>query len=222
MRLLITAGPTHEAIDEVRYLANRSSGTVGLLLAEAAADRGCEVMLLLGPIQGEVPRLSGVRVVRYESAADLGAGLEKWFPQHDVLIMAAAVADYRPVRGETKKIERSADPITLTLEPVPDLVAGIARGRRADQRVIAFALEQPEHLLERAAAKLTRKAVDAIVANPLKTMSADEIEATLLLPDGTQLRPAAHGEAVSKATFGRWLIDWILKTDSAASSSPGQ
>ena len=210
MRFLITAGPTREPVDAVRFLSNRSSGAMGVAVANAAAavpaalpGAGHEVTLLLGPVDwAAVAGVSeGVRVERFETTADLEALLDKRFADCDVLVMAAAVADYRPVEVGVGKRER-AGAMTLSLEATPDLVAGCAMRKRADQRVVAFALEEPAKLEERAAAKLKRKRVDAIVANTLRTMDAAEIDAVWLTAAGVR---EASG-IMSKRDFAAWLV----------------
>jgi phosphopantothenoylcysteine decarboxylase/phosphopantothenate--cysteine ligase len=201
--MLITAGPTHEPIDAVRYIANRSSGRLGIALAEAARDAGWEVTLLLGPVP--TPDLPGVAVRSFASTADLAALLDKCFAQCDVLIMAAAVADYRPRQGVLGKWPRAREHVQLELEPTPDLVAGCAARKRAGQRIIGFALDESAQLAARAQAKLAAKQLDAIVANPLETMGADEIRATIYAANGAVLtRPGT-----SKREFARWLIAWL-------------
>lgn len=244
-RMLITAGPTHEPIDAVRYIANRSSGRMGVALAEAARDAGWNVTLLLGPVALEPP--AGVRTFSFESTADLAELLEEHFPACDVLIMAAAVADYRPrrlseprsvsqqdsepeaqARGTSPgvserttdaedhrpghKLPRHDEPLVLELEPTPDLVAQCAARKRADQRIIGFALEEPAVLAERARDKLERKGLDAVVANPLDTMGATDITATVFAAAGrliTMPDLKAASATVSKSEFARWLIEWI-------------
>lgn len=208
--MLITAGPTHEPIDAVRYLANRSSGRMGVALAEAARDAGWTVTLLLGPVSLEPP--TGVRTVRFESTADLGGLLERHFPACEVLIMAAAVADYRP-RGSCRgKLPRGGEALSLELEPTPDLVAACAARKRAQQRILGFALEEPAALEQRARDKLRRKGLDAVVANPLGTMGARDVTATVFTAKGeavTMPSSQAGGMSVAKADFARWLIAWI-------------
>lgn len=200
-RILVTAGPTHEPIDEVRYLANRSSGKLGIALAEAAALAGHRVRLLLGPVDGGASK--EVTTLRYTTTADLQALLESHFEACDVLVMAAAVADYCMAGGGAGKLERSADGLTLRLDPTPDLVAACASSKRADQRIVGFALEQSDRLAERAKRKMQRKHLDAIVANPLKTMGAADIEATVFVADGRRLRPGP----MSKTAFAEWLVE---------------
>lgn len=212
-KMLITAGPTHEPIDDVRYLANRSSGKLGMAIAEAAHSSGWDVTLLLGPVAAAPP--AGVRTIRFESTADLESILAEHFPNCDVLVMAAAVADYRPESTGRGKLERSSGGLTLRLSATPDLVAGCARTRKPGQRIIGFALEEPEKLAARAAEKLRRKGLDALVANPLATMGDDRIAAELFLPDGQRIKPEGRRVSpdapgpIDKIEFARWLVNWI-------------
>lgn len=211
MHMLITAGPTHEPIDAVRYIANRSSGRLGVALAAAARSGGWEVTLLLGPSTVSPP--AGVVARRFESSHELAALLETEFARCDVLMMAAAVADYRPVAPSSGKLPRRGERITLELEPVPDLVAACAARKSARQRIIAFALEEPEQLAARAVEKLRSKGVDAIVANPLVTMGAEDIRATIFTASGERVQPprvlAAAGDVLEKSEFAAWLVRWI-------------
>jgi len=217
MRVLITAGPTREPIDAVRYIGNRSSGRMGLALAEAASRRGHEVTLLLGSVDQPVSLPAAVAVHRFESTADLRALLAEHFPSCDALMMAAAVADYRPRRVHEGKMARAADAgatLTIELEPTPDLLAELTPRRRRGQRLIAFALEEPTSLEPRATEKLRRKAVDAIVANPLGTMQADDVDAVVFWADG---RRAAPGR-MSKPAFAAWLLEHVIEPQA---STPG-
>lgn len=201
-RLLITAGPTHEPLDAVRYLANRSSGRLGMAIAEVARDGGWDVTLLLGPIAAPPPER--IAVHRFETTADLEALLAEEFPRCDILIMAAAVADYRPHRASEEKLPRTGKRLLLELDPTPDLVAGCAAMKRSGQRIVGFALEQPANLERRARDKLARKGLDAIVANPPGTMGADDIEAVLLTSSGETHRPTPT--RLPKPDFARWLV----------------
>lgn len=212
VRVLITAGPTREPIDAVRYLGNRSSGTLGCALADEAARRGHGVTLLLGPTH-RTPVERGVRMVRFETTADLDRLLREELPGVDVLVMAAAVADYRPVRDDTEpggKKRREPGGMVLRLEATPDLLAGCASRRRAGQVLVGFALEPRAEMQASAKKKLARKGVDLIVANPLETMNAPDIEAVVYGPVGSVL---ADGRAtpgpVAKEHFGGWLLDVI-------------
>jgi phosphopantothenoylcysteine decarboxylase/phosphopantothenate--cysteine ligase len=204
--MLITAGPTHEPIDAVRYIANRSSGRLGICLAEAARDAGWEVTLLLGPVS--LPTPPSVRVERFETSAELAALLDKCFPLCDVLIMAAAVADYRPRAAAARKLPRREGALLLELEPTPDLVAACAARKRPGQRIVGFALEESAVLDRRAREKLVRKGLDAIIANPLETMGNRHIRATLYMADGQVISPPGTGP-LDKGDFARWLIDWL-------------
>ena len=142
---------------------------------------------------------------RFETTGDLQELLEEAFPRADLLIMAAAVADFIPsdVDLSTKR-SRSDGPLHLTLKPAPDLVAALARGKRPDQRIVGFALESERVLESQARAKLSRKGLDAIVANPLETMEAECITATLITADGQAASPP---RGMSKTEFAGWLLD---------------
>lgn len=204
MRILITAGPTREPIDDVRFISNRSSGQMGFALAEAASAAGHDVTLLLGPVLLPPSVADQVDVIRFNTTSDLEALLAEHFPQCDVLIKAAAVADYRPtetIKGKTPR----GDGLKIELEPTPDLVAGCAKTKRDDQTIIAFALEDPLVLETRAVEKMQRKKVDAILANPLQTMDAADIEPILFYADGRRDSPGR----MSKAELASWLIDQV-------------
>lgn len=215
-RILITAGPTHEPIDAVRYIGNRSSGRLGIELARAAAARNLPATLLLGPTHLEPPS-SHADVVRFRSTADLQSLLAERFPRCDILIMAAAVADYRPTRvaQSHEKLRRENRNLTIELESTPDLLAECARARVAGQTLIGFALEPRDRLRESALAKLERKAVDAIVANPLETMESPAIEATIHWAGGAA---DSTGAPMPKSDFAPWLLDRILEHHTARTS----
>ncbi len=211
VRLLITAGPTHEPIDEVRYLGNRSSGRLGIALADAAAARGMLVTLLLGPTH-RTPSDSRVRVERFQTTGELESLLARHFPACDVLVMAAAVSDYRPVvdpgllEACGGKLRRVKEGMTLRLEATPDLLAGCSARRRPGQTIVGFALEPRERMLASAREKLVRKKVDLIVANPKETMDAEGIEATLVSADGSE---RATPGVIGKDAFAAWLLGAI-------------
>ncbi len=160
MRLLVTAGPTREPIDPIRFVSNRSSGRMGYALAQAARDRGAQVTLLTGPTELPVPR--GVRVLSFETAADLHGLLVREFPECDGLAMAAAVADFIP-QESAERLHREEGDRTLRLAAGQDILASLAPLRR-DQTVVAFAAETDE-LEKRAAAKMEKKGADLIVVN---------------------------------------------------------
>lgn len=216
-RLLITAGPTHEPIDSVRFLGNRSSGRMGVALSEAAVARGWQVTLLLGPGTAE-PSDPAVQVVRFRTCADLQSLLGAHAPKADILIMAAAVADYRPKPNPAMsggKFRRTDAPLVLELEPTPDLLAGISACRRPDQLFVGFALEPREELLESAKRKLVKKHIDMVVGNPLATMDSETVEAMVLFRDG---RRADTPRVMTKRAFAPWLLD--LVGDEARRTTP--
>ncbi len=177
LRILVTAGPTREYIDPVRYISNDSSGAMGIAIAEHAAQRGHRITLVHGPVTAALPRAArpgskragranarAIRLVPVVSAADMLNACRRAWPRHDVLVMAAAVADYTPRAPARLKRKKSTAPLTLELAPTVDILATLARGRRSNQRVIGFALED-RAMRKNAASKLERKAIDAIVLN---------------------------------------------------------
>lgn len=204
--ILVTAGPTWEPIDSVRFIGNRSSGRMGVSIALAAREAGHDVILALGPVTITPPE-SGprLRIERFRSTADLQALLERLWPaEANTLIMAAAVADYRPTKGGGEgKIRREEGGLTLHLEPTPDLVAGCVARRRPGQVIVGFALEPAGGLIDVATAKLRRKGLDAIVANPLETMDAEDVTGTLIRADGQCDSP---DNPLDKMAFARWLV----------------
>ena len=158
--VLVTAGPTREKIDPVRYLTNRSSGRMGYALAEAALRRGARVLLVTGPVALKPP--SGAEVTLVESAAQMLEAVLRLLPQSSIVIKCAAVADYKVANPPQQKIKRSG-PLTLDLEPTTDILAEISR-HKTSQLVIGFAAET-ENGLENARRKLASKSLDAIVLN---------------------------------------------------------
>jgi phosphopantothenoylcysteine decarboxylase/phosphopantothenate--cysteine ligase len=179
--VLITAGPTREAIDPVRFIGNRSSGRMGYALAEAAMHRGARVILITGPTALKPP--SAAEVVPVETAAEMREAVLARLPQSSIVIKAAAVADYRPKQASTQKIKRRGA-LTLELEPTPDILAEVA-ARRTTQVVVGFAAET-ENVLENARKKLAAKAVDAIVLNDVSRqgigMDSERNAVTILTP----------------------------------------
>ena len=207
---LVTAGPTEEPIDAVRFLGNRSSGKMGLAIAEALRARRWAVTLAIGPIRTDVPTTLAddphVRIVRFRTSRELEALLLTELPQTDLVVMAAAVADYRPRTVSEGKLRRSADGMTIELEGVPDLLAATRAARKPGARVFGFALEPAERLVQGAHDKLVRKDLAGIVANPLETMDAPDVDGTLFLRDGRSLSP---GTRLPKDDFARWLAGVI-------------
>ncbi|MCC6427643.1 MAG: hypothetical protein IT435_12585 [Phycisphaerales bacterium] len=206
--ILITAGPTHEPIDAVRFIGNRSSGRLGLALADAAAARGHPVTLLLGPVTG-LPADPSIGIHRFRTCEDLRTLLATHGSAHDVVIMAAAVADFRPkstTTNLTAKFRRSDSPLVLELEPTPDLIAELAARPHTGQFLVAFALEPRDQMIPAAQAKLHRKGVDLVIANPLETMDSDRIDAIAIYADGRQTPTPA---SMTKTDFAPWLLDLL-------------
>jgi phosphopantothenoylcysteine decarboxylase/phosphopantothenate--cysteine ligase len=209
LRAIVTLGPTHEPLDDVRFVGNRSSGRMGLEIARALMRRGCQVTAMAGPCQ-PAGLDSLPEVVRFRTAEELRASLRARWPDADLLVMAAAVADWRPMHAQTGKRRRGAGSISIELEPVPEILGSLAS--RDDQFVVGFALEPEAELLASARSKLVRKRADCIVANPLQTMDAADVDGSLVWADGRVERPDG---ACSKADFASWLADRVVPAASA-------
>lgn len=184
MRVLITAGPTHEPIDPVRFVGNRSSGKMGYALAEAAQARGAEVRLISGPVV--LPDPPGVQMIRVMTAQQMDEAVQEHFDWCQLFIAAAAVADYRPERSLPTKHKRTGKGWTLQLVPNPDIIAGVA-ARKGNRIVVGFAAET-DKVLAHAVQKLKKKGLDLIAANdvskPDRGFESDTNELTLIAADG--------------------------------------
>lgn len=181
MKLLISAGPTREAIDPVRFITNHSSGKMGYALATAAIENGWEVTLVSGPVTLDPP--DGLaEFVPVISAAEMAEAVKSRFPRMDGAILCAAVADYRPVSFSNSKIKKTDDDLVLHLERTEDILLALGRMKRADQLLTGFAAETDD-LAENALKKLRKKNLDWIAANlvgvPGKGFQADQNEITL-------------------------------------------
>lgn len=181
-RILITAGPTREFFDPVRYISNRSSGKMGYALARAARRYG-RVTLISGPVALKPP--SGVAFVRVVTAAEMAQEVFRRYREADVVIMAAAVCDYRPATTARHKIKKKQRPAGLRLELVPtvDILSELGRRKRPHQILVGFAAET-DRLVANAQEKLRRKNLDLIVANDACAMEADTNRVALLYCDG--------------------------------------
>jgi len=226
VRVLVTAGPTHEPIDAVRFIGNRSSGRMGMALAAAAAARGLAVTLLLGPVGTIAPLDSRITVHRFRTAADLSALLHRMWPGHDLLLMAAAVADFRPVGGADEGKRSRGSHFTLALEPTEDILQSIGESGHPGM-IVGFALETASELRRAAARKLASKRCAAIVANALETMESPEIDGILIHADGTEEVPghsgrSGHRAMLPKEIFADWLIERLLaRIDGVITPAPG-
>ncbi len=199
-RVLVTAGGTREPIDSVRFVGNRSSGRMGVALAEEARRRGAHVTLLAANLA--VPAPAGVEVVETPTAADL-ARETLARADSDVVLMAAAVADYRPAERLSGKRPKSADSWTLELEPTADVLAELGRRRRDGQVLVGFAADEGERGLERARAKLERKGGTIFVFNDVSRsdigFDAEENEVVLISPGGERSLPKRRKRDVAVA-----------------------
>jgi phosphopantothenoylcysteine decarboxylase/phosphopantothenate--cysteine ligase len=201
--VLVTAGPTWEAIDPVRFVGNRSSGKMGFALAAAARRRGARVTLVTGPSSLSDP--AGVEVVRVESAEAMAEAVLQRVPEADVLAFAAAVADFRPADARSRKLKRSRDgsEIDLRLESTPDIALAASELRKAGAVTLGFALET-EDLVENAREKLRRKGFDLMAANPAMEegvgFHADRNRVTLLEAQGEveELPPLPKDEVAER------------------------
>lgn len=189
-KVLITAGPTHEKIDPVRFIGNCSSGKMGYALAEECAARGAEVTLVSGPVAIRTSNPS-IRVVDVESARDMLAACEEAFPSADIAVMCAAVADYAPAEVADQKIKREHSEVpVIHLVKNPDIAATLGSRKRPGQILVGFALET-DHELDNAAEKLRRKNLDMIVLNSLRDKGAgfgtDTNKVSIIRRDGSRV-----------------------------------
>jgi phosphopantothenoylcysteine decarboxylase / phosphopantothenate---cysteine ligase len=211
VRVLVTAGGTREPIDSVRFLGNSSSGRMGLALAEAALSRGAEVTL----IAANVPLASSDAIARRDvvTAAELQQACQQAFVDCDVLLMAAAVADFRPAAPHDGKIKKSGRAgLELALEPTADVLAGLAGERTARQTLVGFAAEHGEQAVELARRKLAEKGVDAIVVNDISRsdigFDSDDNEVTILTANGSG-EAAIEVARASKAQVAEAILDTV-------------
>lgn len=210
-RVLVTAGPTQEKIDPVRYITNHSTGKMGYAIAENCMRRGAEVTLVTGPVAIAPPPF--VNVVSVVSAADMAAAVKADCETQDIIIMAAAVADYRPAAPAEEKIKKKAEDSELRLERTEDILGGLGARFASDNKkgpfLCGFSMET-EHMLENSRAKLEKKNVNMIVANNLKTAGAgfgtDTNVVTIITADGCRELPIMAKSEVAAA-----IVDEILE-----------
>ena len=206
-RVLVTAGPTQEALDPVRYLTNHSSGRMGYAIAKAAARRGAKVTLVSGPTALKKPAY--VDTVDVVSAQDMFDAVTARAQDADIIIKAAAVADYRPATVADNKIKKADDALSIPLERTKDILAALGNSKRPGQFLCGFSMET-ENLLENSRKKLEKKNLDMVAANNLKVEGAgfgvDTNVLTLITPDGTVDLPLMSKDAAADA-----LLDAILQ-----------
>jgi phosphopantothenoylcysteine decarboxylase/phosphopantothenate--cysteine ligase len=205
--LLVTAGPTCEDLDPVRYLTNRSSGKMGYAVAAAAARRGAKVSLVSGPVNLETP--AGVERVSVRTAEQMRLSVLDRLPESTIAIFAAAVADYRPAETQAEKMKRNREPLTIRLEPTPDILAEAAE-TKGDRLIVGFAAET-EHVAENARKKLAAKNADLIVANDVTAEGAgfdhDTNIVTLFSRDGRDVALPKLG----KSAVAQRILDEVLR-----------
>jgi phosphopantothenoylcysteine decarboxylase / phosphopantothenate---cysteine ligase len=202
LRVLVTAGGTREPIDPVRFVGNRSSGKQGHALAAEAAVRGAKVTLVT-TVDLPVPPHSDV--IRVETAAEMDEAVNAAGASADVVVMAAAVADFRPAQVAERKLKKRAGVPEITLEPTPDILAGLGARKRPGQTIVGFAAETDE-VRKNAAAKLAAKGIDLIVANDVTALGAgfehDTNQVVIMDADGTEREvPLADKRAIARAVF---------------------
>ena len=203
--VLVSAGPTQEPIDPVRYLSNRSSGKMGYALARVARRRGATVTLVSGPTELVPP--AGVTAVRVETAHEMGRAVDQAFVRATIVVMTAAVADYRPHAPRPRKLKKSAETLALDLERNPDILAGLAR-RKGRRILVGFAAETHD-LVAEARRKLRTKRLDLIVANDVTTPGAgfgsDQNAVHLLDPSGLD----EVVQLTAKEEVATRILDWV-------------
>jgi phosphopantothenoylcysteine decarboxylase/phosphopantothenate--cysteine ligase len=207
LKVLVTAGGTREPIDAVRFVGNRSSGRMGFALAEQAAALGAEVTVIAANVA--LPRSPRVRYLDVTTAAELQAATEAEFPGADVLLMAAAVADYRPAEAADRKLKKDErEELVIALERTPDILSGLAATRRTGQTVVGFAAEHGDGALAYGRDKLARKGLDAVVVNDIARgdigFEGPENEVTIVIAAGERHVPRA-----SKAEVARAILDVV-------------
>jgi phosphopantothenoylcysteine decarboxylase/phosphopantothenate--cysteine ligase len=204
LRVLVTAGGTREPIDPVRFIGNRSSGRMGIALAAAAARRGAEVTLVAANVA--LPAPAGVRRVDVETATELATAARTEFPGTDVLLMAAAPADFRPTETAAGKLKREGA-LDLHLEPTEDILASLAAAKAEGQTVVGFAAEHGGDPVERARGKLGRKNADLIVLNdvsdPTIGFESEQNAVTLIDGEADTPVPLASKDAIADAILDK-------------------
>jgi phosphopantothenoylcysteine decarboxylase/phosphopantothenate--cysteine ligase len=192
MRVIVTAGPTREHIDSVRFITNASSGRMGYAVALAAARAGHRVTILSGPVSDELvvaAARADCEVAPFITVPELRLALEERFGDCDALVMAAAVGDFRPQKRFASKLRRSDGPITVSLLPTEDVLAEVARSKRPGQIIVAFAVEagEPQQIEAKARREMKAKNADYVVLNTPEAMSAKESSACILSASGMVL-----------------------------------
>lgn len=207
-RILITAGPTYEKLDPVRFIGNYSSGKMGIALAKECIRQGANVELVLGPCSQPLPNSTLLHTTRVESAQDMHQAATGLFPQCNAAIMCAAVADFTPDTCANEKIKREGDKLTLQLTPTKDIAAAIGQMKTNGQRLCGFALET-HNAMAHAQEKLQRKNLDMIVMNSLQDEGAgfqvDTNKVTIITPDNSESLPLKSKQDVAQEIINRFM-----------------
>jgi phosphopantothenoylcysteine decarboxylase/phosphopantothenate--cysteine ligase len=219
VRVLVTAGGTREPIDSVRYIGNRSSGRMGFALAAEARSRGAQVTVIAANVALEPPPM--VRVIEVHTAAELLAACEREFEACDILLMAAAVADFRPAAPVADKLKKDAGPVpTIELEPTEDILSALAHTRRPAQLLVGFAAEHGPGALAYAREKLERKRLDAVVVNDIARsdigFDVPDNEVTIVTAASEHPVPRA-----SKGHVAAAVLDQLQRLGAGAAPAPG-
>ncbi|MCM8764222.1 MAG: phosphopantothenoylcysteine decarboxylase [Candidatus Omnitrophica bacterium] len=207
MKFLITAGPTREYIDPVRFISNPATGTLGYFVAKRAKEHGHSVTVITGPCN--FSEIKGIKKMQVESALEMKNAVEKKFPSFDVLIMTAAVSDWRPAKRYGKKL-KIKKPWKLKLVPNPDILQSVAQIKRENQIVVGFALES-DNIVKNAKEKLKKKKLDMLVANTVENFGKSTRNARILVlyPDGKIKNCSGY----SKRKLASFLIFEIERQD---------
>lgn len=217
VHVVVSAGGTREPIDAVRVIANRSSGKQGYAVAAAAAARGARVTIVSTV---DLPVPSGSTIVAVETAAQMQEAMERLAPSADVVVMAAAVADFRPVAAAANKLKKDQGAPQIVLEPTPDILAGLGATKPAGQVLVGFAAETDD-LVANATSKLRRKNLDLIVANDVSAPGVgfqhDTNAVTILAADGS----VEHVALSDKSHVAAAVLDTVARIRRAASGAPG-
>lgn len=207
MRIVISAGPTRESIDPVRFITNRSTGKMGYAIAEAARELNLSVTLVSGPVN--LPPPEGVELIAVESASEMAEAMKNAAASADIIIMAAAVADYRPKQYSPSKVKKSDGDLVIELERTEDILLSLGKNKKPGQILVGFAAETDD-LLKNAQGKLERKNLDYIAANivgvPGRGFAADTNAVTLIGRDGSMTEFALQ----SKKDLALSLLKFIL------------
>jgi phosphopantothenoylcysteine decarboxylase / phosphopantothenate---cysteine ligase len=205
--VLVTAGPTFERIDPVRFIGNHSSGKMGYALAEELANQGAKVILISGPVSISTKN-TNIQRINVESAAQMLAQCESWFPQCNAAIMCAAVADYTPISVENQKVKRKKENYTIELQPTTDIAARLGQLKNSNQWLVGFALETNDEV-QNAHGKLMRKNLDFIVLNSLNDAGAGFRTDTNKITIIDKHTKTTNFELKSKTEVAKDIVDYM-------------